>query len=380
MAISISCSNCGRVVYASEKEAGKTKPCPGCGQSIVVPVDPSLQTEKPTTKDCPQCGTKLRLVRQLHGKNVRCNKCRVVLAVSADPWRLSVVGRPSTISPGGRLEESQNLLPEDASPSSAPITAGQSAPSPRLPPRMPPMPDGHPPADLPSDPLAFLRSESAAASPSPRLPAGMPSVPQSSEESEHPQNPTDLQTKCPSKSRSWYAEIKERLAYSWKDGKLTILAPVAGGIILVLLLSIWLIFGRSSGGHIYPDAVSTQSEKKKEFDESGWQMPPVAKRSPGPSDAAGLAGCGACASCAIIIPVAIIAIIVLHIALLVWVARDAKARGMDGGVWMFVVFFTGLIGLLVFVFSRPQGNLIPCVKCSNKRLQVSAVCPHCGNA
>jgi len=134
MAISISCSNCGRVVYASEKEAGKTKPCPGCGQSLAIPADPSLHTEKPTKKDCPQCGAKLHLVRQLHGKNVRCNKCRVVLAVSADPWRLSVVGRPSAISHGDRLEESQYLLPEGASPSAAQRADGQTSP---LPPTMP---------------------------------------------------------------------------------------------------------------------------------------------------------------------------------------------------------------------------------------------------
>lgn len=140
MAISISCSNCGRVVYASEKEAGKTKPCPGCGYSLDVPADPSLHTEKPTKKDCPHCGAKLHLVRKLHGKNVRCNKCGVTLAVSADPWRLSVVGRPIAISPGGRLEESQYLLPDVESPSSAPITDGQTTLSPRLPMGMSPIP------------------------------------------------------------------------------------------------------------------------------------------------------------------------------------------------------------------------------------------------
>jgi hypothetical protein len=81
-----------------------------------------------------------------------------------------------------------------------------------------------------------------------------------------------------------------------------------------------------------------------------------------------------------IIPIFILAVIVLYIVMLVWVARDAKARGMDGGVWLFLVLFTGLIGLLIYVLSRPQGNLVPCAKCANKRLQASAVCPHCGNA
>jgi len=99
-----------------------------------------------------------------------------------------------------------------------------------------------------------------------------------------------------------------------------------------------------------------------------------------PSDkdvAKGLAACGACGG-TILIP--IIGIIVLNIAILVWVARDAKNRSMDSPIlWMAVVFFTGPIGLIIYVFSRPKGNLIPCPKCQNKRLQASAKCPHCGN-
>jgi uncharacterized membrane protein YhaH (DUF805 family) len=103
----------------------------------------------------------------------------------------------------------------------------------------------------------------------------------------------------------------------------------------------------------------------------------LAQRSTGPNDAASCAACGGCGFFLIIIPVAIIA---LSIALLVWVARDAKSRGMDSAVlWMVLVFFTNLIGLLIYIFSRPQGNLIQCASCHNKRLQASARCPHCGN-
>ncbi len=53
---------------------------------------------------------------------------------------------------------------------------------------------------------------------------------------------------------------------------------------------------------------------------------------------------------------------------------------MDSSVlWMLLVMCTGFIGLVIFLFSRPQGNLIQCPQCQNKRLQVSAKCPHCGN-
>jgi len=76
-----------------------------------------------------------------------------------------------------------------------------------------------------------------------------------------------------------------------------------------------------------------------------------------------------------------VGVIALNIALLIWVARDAKSRGMDNAVvWMILVMLTGIIGLIIYLFTRPQGNLVPCPQCGNKRLQVSAKCPHCGNS
>ncbi len=93
--------------------------------------------------------------------------------------------------------------------------------------------------------------------------------------------------------------------------------------------------------------------------------------------AGGLAACG-CASFVIFL---ILGFIALNIALLVWVARDAKNRSMDTPVlWMVVVILTGFIGLIIYILARPQGNLVPCPHCGNKRMQVSAKCPHCGNA
>lgn len=103
-----------------------------------------------------------------------------------------------------------------------------------------------------------------------------------------------------------------------------------------------------------------------------------------PSDAeaaaAGTAAGAGCLACGGGMLVLIIGSIVLSIALLVWVARDAKNRGMDNAVmWMILVFFTSFIGLIIYIFSRPQGNLVECPSCKNKRLQASAKCPHCGN-
>lgn len=105
----------------------------------------------------------------------------------------------------------------------------------------------------------------------------------------------------------------------------------------------------------------------------------LAQTSPSdPNDAAaGAAGLACCGGSLVFI----VAIFVLNIALLVWVARDAKSRGMDGAVlWMLLVMFTSVIGLIIYLCARPQGMLIQCPHCTNKRLHASAKCPHCGHS
>jgi len=77
----------------------------------------------------------------------------------------------------------------------------------------------------------------------------------------------------------------------------------------------------------------------------------------------------------------IIAIFILNIALLVWVAKDAKNRGMGSPVgWIFLILFTGVIGLIIYLFSRPKGELVICDVCKNKKFRVQKICPHCGNS
>jgi len=91
----------------------------------------------------------------------------------------------------------------------------------------------------------------------------------------------------------------------------------------------------------------------------------------------GAAGCLACGGFLLLL---IGGFIVANIAMLVWVARDAKSRGMDGAVlWMLLVFFTGLLGLVIYLLSRPSGAVVACTRCGNKKLEASVKCPHCGN-
>lgn len=70
----------------------------------------------------------------------------------------------------------------------------------------------------------------------------------------------------------------------------------------------------------------------------------------------------------------------INIAILFWVAKDAKSRGMDGAMWIFLILFTGIVGVAIYLFSRPQGLLMQCPNCGNNRMQASIKCPHCGAA
>ena len=99
-----------------------------------------------------------------------------------------------------------------------------------------------------------------------------------------------------------------------------------------------------------------------------------------PSDAESCAACGTCGAGAGLMIVIPVAFFVLNIALLVWVARDAKSRGMDNSVlWMALVMFTSIVGLIIYIFARPQGELMKCRNCGNNRLKGLATCPYCGN-
>ena len=62
-----------------------------------------------------------------------------------------------------------------------------------------------------------------------------------------------------------------------------------------------------------------------------------------------------------------------------WVACDANDRGLDSGrLWIMLARVLGLLDLIIYLYARPRGNLIPCASCGNKRLETCVKCPHCG--
>ena len=45
--------------------------------------------------------------------------------------------------------------------------------------------------------------------------------------------------------------------------------------------------------------------------------------------------------------------IIIWIYMLYWVYKDAKRRGKSGGLWFIIVFFLGIIGLIIWLIVRP---------------------------
>ncbi len=71
--------------------------------------------------------------------------------------------------------------------------------------------------------------------------------------------------------------------------------------------------------------------------------------------------------------------LLIHIVIVVWIVKDARDRGVqDVVVWALIGFFAGIVGLIVYILTRPQGNLVACEHCGRRRLASLKRCPHCG--
>lgn len=75
----------------------------------------------------------------------------------------------------------------------------------------------------------------------------------------------------------------------------------------------------------------------------------------------------------------IIPIIMLVVSLLIaiWVYKDAEKRGSSGALWLIIVIFTGIIGLIIWLVVRPpiggkQSEGVASSSTSDRR------CPNCG--
>jgi DNA-directed RNA polymerase subunit M/transcription elongation factor TFIIS len=74
----------------------------------------------------------------------------------------------------------------------------------------------------------------------------------------------------------------------------------------------------------------------------------------------------------------IIILLTVRIGLVVWSIRDSRNRG-DGNslLWGVLIFVFGVIGCLIYILSRPTGQLIICNNCGGRKLMHVVKCPHC---
>ncbi len=68
---------------------------------------------------------------------------------------------------------------------------------------------------------------------------------------------------------------------------------------------------------------------------------------------AGAAAGGAIALYCACVGIAVLIGVAVEVAILVFVYRDAKARGADPMLWMILCFFTNWIGLVIWLIVRP---------------------------
>lgn len=97
--------------------------------------------------------------------------------------------------------------------------------------------------------------------------------------------------------------------------------------------------------------------------------------------ACGALGCGAFAIVYLLIILAVFGgAIALIVFIIKYIRKDAMARGMPNADSIKWLGLLGLLGLLIYVLQRPQGNVSPCPSCGQNRMEGLPRCPHCGNA
>ena len=95
--------------------------------------------------------------------------------------------------------------------------------------------------------------------------------------------------------------------------------------------------------------------------------------------AAGVAGIGI--ACCFAYVLCILVMLGAWIFTAIWIMKDAKARNSENAQLVTILGWipaTWVVGLIVHLVTRPKGNLVPCPHCQKKRMEGSAVCPHCG--
>ncbi len=71
--------------------------------------------------------------------------------------------------------------------------------------------------------------------------------------------------------------------------------------------------------------------------------------------------------------------IAFHTWLAIWVVKDVRARGAGApGTWALAILLLGLLAFVLYLLVRPNGQLVECRHCYNRKLEIARACPHCG--
>lgn len=103
----------------------------------------------------------------------------------------------------------------------------------------------------------------------------------------------------------------------------------------------------------------------------------------GQDDTGAGAACGVMACGMFVYILILLAMIAVAVTIIVIIFRfikgDAVARGMPNATSMPWLGLLGLMGLIIYLLMRPQGNVMPCQHCGKNRMQGLPTCPQCGN-
>jgi hypothetical protein len=110
----------------------------------------------------------------------------------------------------------------------------------------------------------------------------------------------------------------------------------------------------------------------------------TASATPNPADAAAVAATtagifGMYGACCLFEVLLFAACITGWIFLGFWIMNDAKSRQSENAQLVTILgWLVPVVGLIVHLSTRPNVNLVVCPNCKKKRIEGSAICPHCG--